>query len=262
MLETLVGMLAGYDPEDLVGVPADAVKGASGCGTPVAFSDLLQGEVVLDLESGAGLDLLLAARKVGPTGTVIGVDQDEISIDRARSNIAASGFDNVEVRRARSQDLPIADRSVDWVISNREVSLSVNKAQAFAEIHRVLKPGGRVCLADIVAEGLPERMPTCRPMVASSCGGVISEQAYVSGLAAAGLADIRHGGRYVFTESELTALVRLAGCAEGLAHSAADFAREAVGGVWSVYFFARKPLEPQQEADMQDKKKEDSDDGS
>ena len=240
--ESLVARLAGYDPEDLLGLPGDAVRGASGCGTPVAFSDLLPGEVVLDLGSGAGLDLLLASRKVGPKGRVIGVDWDEALVERARSNGAAVGFANLEVRWGRGEVLPVADGSVDWVISNRAISRCLDKAKVFAEIHRVLKPGGRVCIADIVAEGIPEWVRACNSPGTDWAVGAMSEQDCVAGLAEAGLTGIRDGGRYVFEASELAAMADFGGCGESGEVAAAEFAKETVGGVWSAYFFARKPL--------------------
>jgi SAM-dependent methyltransferase len=243
VFKSLVTQTAGYDQQDLAGLPTDAVEGASGCGTPVAFSDLLPGEVVLDLGSGAGLDLLLAAKKVGPEGRIIGVDPDEILIERTRSNIASVGLDNVEVRRGCIEELPVADRSVDWVISNLGISPCADKAKAFAEIHRVLKPGGRVCLADIVAEGLPDWIRSCESAGTHSSCGAMSEHAYIAGLADAGLADIRAGGRYVFEKSQLLEIAGLAGCGEGIEYAATDFAKDAVGGVWSSYFFARKTIE-------------------
>jgi SAM-dependent methyltransferase len=240
--ESLVARLAGYDPEDLSGLPGDAVRGASGCGTPVAFSDLLPGEVVLDLGSGAGLDLLLASRKVGPKGRVIGVDWDDALIERARSSVSVAGFANIEVRRGSSEDLPVVDGSVDWVISNRAISRCPDKAKVFAEIHRVLKPGGRVCIADIVAEGIPEWVSECDSPGTAWAVGAMSERSYVAGLAEAGLTVVRDGGRYVFEASELAAMADFGGCGEGVEAAAAEFTKETVGGVWSAYFFARKPL--------------------
>jgi SAM-dependent methyltransferase len=256
--ESLVAQLAGYDQADLAGLPADAVKGASGCGTPVAFSDLLPGETVIGLSSGAGLDLLLAARKVGPSGRIIGVDRDGVLLERARSNAAAAGFDNVEVRRGSSEELPVADGLADWVISNRVISRCKDKAKVFAEIHRVLKPGGRVRLADILAEGLPKYVRSGAPPGASCVAHAMSEQEFIAGLADAGLTDIRDGGRYVYEEAQLAAIVGYTGCGENTEPGAVDFAGEAVGGVWSAYFFARKPLGEQGEVCKRDEKKEES----
>lgn len=253
--ESLVARLAGYDPEELAGLPGDAVRGASGCGTPVAFSDLLPGEIVLDLGSGAGLDLLLAFRKVGPKGRVIGVDWDDALVDRARSNGAAVGFANLEVRRGSGEDLPVVDGSMDWVISNRAISRCPDKAKVFAEIHRVLKPGGRVCIADIVAEGIPEWVRACNSPGTAWVVGAMSEQDYVAGLAEAGLIGLRDGGRYVYEASELAAIADFKGCGESGEAAAAEFAKETVGGVWSTYFFARKPLRSE-EAKRKDEKEE------
>ena len=110
--------LAGYDEVLLRELPADAVVNSFGCGNPVAFAEIAEGEVVLDLGSGAGIDLLLAAKKVGPTGSVIGIDMTDEMIVRAQENISAAGVDNVEVRKGIIEELPVDDASVDWVISN------------------------------------------------------------------------------------------------------------------------------------------------
>ncbi|MDH3398527.1 MAG: methyltransferase domain-containing protein, partial [Acidimicrobiia bacterium] len=206
--------------------------------------------------SGAGLDLLLASRKVGPKGRVIGVDWDDALVERARSSGAAVGFANLEVQRGSGEDLPVVDESMDWVISNRAISRCPDRAKVFAEIHRVLKPGGRVCMADIVAEGIPEWVRACESPSAAWVIGAMSEQEYIAGLTGAGLAVIRDGGRYVYEASELAAMADFKGCGKGVEVAAAEFAKETVGGVWSTYFFARKPL--RREEDIRNDEKEES----
>ncbi|MGH6961179.1 MAG: methyltransferase domain-containing protein, partial [Dongiaceae bacterium] len=128
--------LAGYGAE--AGALTEANQDSFGCGKPLAFSEVRQGDTVLDLGSGAGLDLLLASGRVGPTGRVIGVDMTDAMIDRARANVARQGATNVEVRKGLIEDLPVESSSVDWVISNCVLNLSPDKPRVFAEIARVL----------------------------------------------------------------------------------------------------------------------------
>ena len=163
MPKGVVAKLAGYSDEEFAALPADAVVNSFGCGNPLAFSAVQPGEVVLDLGSGAGIDLLLAARKVGAAGRVIGVDMTEEMIARARANIAAAGIENAEVRQGIIEELPVEDSSVDWVISNCVINLSPEKPRVFAEIARVLKPGGTMLVSDIVAEDLPEEIVARAP---------------------------------------------------------------------------------------------------
>jgi SAM-dependent methyltransferase len=230
----------GYEQAELTALPTDALVNALGCGSPVTSSHLDPGDVVLDLGCGAGIDLLLAASKVGPAGRVIGVDMAGAMIRRARSNIAAAGLDNVEVHPGTIENLPIADGSVDWVISNCVINLSPEKSRVFAEVARVLKAGGGMRVVDIVAETLPEWVRHNDMLYDSCIAGAISEMDYVAGLRDADLTDIALGGRYVYDRDQLVAL------GAGALASSADADRLAnalVGRVWSVYISARKPLQ-------------------
>ena len=159
----------GYAPDDLAAVPAGADLGL-GCGNPHAIASLRAGEVVLDLGAGGGLDCFLAARAVGPSGRVIGVDMSADMLALARANAAKQGVTNVEFRLGEIEHLPIADASTDVVISNCVINLSPDKPAVFREIARVLKPGGRVAISDVVAT--KPITPEIAADVAAYCGCV------------------------------------------------------------------------------------------
>lgn len=142
----------GYDPAELAALPFDCTAAFAGIGNPHAIAPIQPGETVLDIGCGAGMDLLLAARKVGPAGQAIGVEMTPAMRERALASAARAGLDNVDVRLADATALPLPDASVDVVISNGVLNLVPEKARAFAEIVRVLRPGGRLQLADIVVE--------------------------------------------------------------------------------------------------------------
>ncbi|MEE8523770.1 MAG: arsenite methyltransferase [Thermoanaerobaculia bacterium] len=229
--------------EDLAGVPGEAAASSFGCGNPLAFAGVDPGDTVLDLGSGAGLDLLIAADKVGPRGRVIGVDMTAAMIAAARRNVEAAGAANVEVRKGVIEELPVADDSVDWVISNCVINLSPEKDRVFAEIFRVLKPGGRFAVSDIVAESLPAWLLQHEAAYAACVSGAISEDAYRRGLAAAGLDQVEVSERLVYDAPQLRAIVASDLDNLGLASEIVERGiAEVAGKVWSAKFKGRKPL--------------------
>lgn len=180
----------GYDPADLAAIPEGADLGL-GCGNPTALLALQEGETVLDLGSGGGIDCFIAARGVGPTGHVIGVDMTPEMIDRARRNAASGEFGNVEFRLGEIEHLPVEDGTVDAVISNCVINLVPNKAQVFSEIFRTLKPGGRMSVSDIVLLGeIPLQIRDSAEAYVSCLAGAIMRDDYLGTIEAAGFTDI------------------------------------------------------------------------
>ena len=245
-----VAKLAGYTTKELNSMPAEAAVNSFGCGNPVAFSEIGEGDVVLDLGSGAGIDLLLAARKVGPKGKVIGIDMTDEMIAKAGQNIREAGLDNVEVRKGIIEKLPVDDASVDWVISNCVINLSPEKPKVFAEIARVLKPGGRMLVSDIVAKDLPDWIRRSAQLYNSCLAGAISEEEYLDGLRAVGFENAEVRDRLVYDSSQLQAFVdsdqefaeSMSCCGTKLDKDTVQrILKEATGNIWSAKIFARKP---------------------
>jgi SAM-dependent methyltransferase len=180
----------GYSAEELTSIPAEANMGLS-CGNPTATAHLRPGEVVVDLGSGGGLDVFLAAKMVGPTGRAIGIDMTPAMIERARTNAEAGGYTNVEFHLSTIDNIPLPDASVDCVISNCVLNLAPDKPAVFHEIARVLKPGGRLAVSDIALKGkLPEAIAKSMAAYVGCIGGAIGMDDYRSGLLAAGFKHI------------------------------------------------------------------------
>lgn len=240
-----------YTPDELATLPAELLATSFGSGNPLAFGQVKEGEVVLDLGSGAGLDLLLAARKVGPSGRVIGIDMTEEMLAKARENVAASGLTNVELRKGLIEALPVDSSSVDWVISNCVINLSPEKERVFREIARVLKPGGRMLISDIVVESLPEWVRASEALYTTCVAGAISEAEYLEGVRRAGFQEVRVLQRTVYDTAHLQSLIRdeishcepePACCGGGVSRGRVREAAESLAGkISSATFSARKP---------------------
>jgi arsenite methyltransferase len=200
------GRYADTDREQL---PADAVAASLGCGSPLAVADLHEGESVLDLGSGGGIDVLLSARRVGPTGTAYGLDMTDAMLDLARRNAAQAGATNVEFLKGDMEAIPLPDACVDVVISNCVINLSTDKPAVFAETFRVLRPGGRLGISDIVAED--HLTPADRAARGSHVGcvaGCLTMTEYRDHLTAACFTDIELTLTHEVTDAIHSAIVR------------------------------------------------------
>ncbi|MGE0015056.1 MAG: arsenite methyltransferase [Candidatus Methanomethylophilaceae archaeon] len=184
-------MMIGYSEEDFDGIPSGANMGL-GCGNPVAIASLKEGERVLDLGSGGGFDSFLARRRVGETGLVIGVDMTPEMIKLARNNAKKSGFDNVEFRLGEIENLPVADCSVDVIISNCVINLSPDKKRVFEEAYRVLRRGGRLSISDVVATAdIPEEVRNNLASISGCIAGAEHADRLEDMLKSAGFINIR-----------------------------------------------------------------------
>ena len=233
--------IAGYDTNDLSRLPADAVQNSFGCGNPLAFAGVRPGQTVLDIGSGAGIDCFIAAEKVGSTGKVIGLDMTPEMIERARQNAKVAGVGNVEFRFGEAEKMPVEDASVDWVISNCVINLSPDKPAVFGEIGRILRPGGRISISDIVAQDLPAPVRQSRDAWTGCLAGAISEEAYVRGLEKAGLREVRVTSRIVYDASQLRGLFGSSCCGAGAGQDTVALADAAAGKIWSARFEGVKP---------------------
>jgi SAM-dependent methyltransferase len=176
-----------YAATDRDSLPVAAVAASLGCGNPIAVTELRQGEKVLDLGSGGGIDVLLSARRVGETGFAYGVDMTEKMLDLARANAAQAGTSNVEFLKGTIEDIPLPDESVDVVISNCVINLSVDKPKVITEMFRVLSPGGRIGISDVLTEDqLSAEARAERGSYVGCIAGALSRQEYLDGLIAAG----------------------------------------------------------------------------
>ncbi len=198
-----------YLADDVVSLPDGAALTSLGCGNPTSVADLRQGETVLDLGSGAGIDVLLSAQRVGATGFAYGIDMTDEMLDLARDHAAEAGVDNVEFRKGFIEDIPLDSETVDVVISNCVINLSPDKEGVFSEMFRVLRPGGRLGIADVVAEdqlSAEERVE--RGSWVGCIAGALSFAEYENGLAAAGFKEISITPSHAVTDGMHSAIIQ------------------------------------------------------
>jgi len=197
----------GYSPDDIESVPEESVLGL-GCGNPVALASLKEGETVLDLGSGGGIDVFLASKKVGPTGKVIGVDITQEMLERAKATASKHGYTNVEFRLGEIEALPVEDESVDVVISNCVINLAPDKLKVFQEAYRILKPNGRLMVSDLVTEGeLPENVRNSFDAWAGCVAGALEKSDYLEKITQAGFQNVKVVSQKPYT-IELSPVVR------------------------------------------------------
>ncbi|MEI2641820.1 MAG: arsenite methyltransferase [Candidatus Nanopelagicales bacterium] len=231
--ESEVFGISQYDPS-VHDLPQAALVASLGCGNPTALADLRPGETVLDLGSGGGIDVLLSARRVGPTGMVYGLDMTDEMLDLARANQAKAGVENVEFRKGHIEDIPLPDGSVDVIISNCVINLSGDKPQVFREAFRVLRPGGRLAVSDVVlSRPIPAELQAVTALWTGCVSGALTEQECTAGLVAAGFEDVSIEVTRVYDR------VTLEGLASAVPEEIALTQLEGV--IRSAFIRARKP---------------------
>ncbi|MFQ5522771.1 MAG: arsenite methyltransferase [Acidimicrobiia bacterium] len=224
-----------YDDTDAAEVPTDAINASLGCGNPTALASLTEGQTVLDLGSGGGIDVLLSARRVGPTGFVYGLDMTDEMLELARKNQAEAGATNVEFLKGDIEDIPLPDGSVDRIISNCVINLSVDKPRVFAEAFRVLKPGGQLAVSDIVVRGdIPHEIRRSVEAWIGCVAGALDENDFRSALEAAGFVDVSIEPTRVYEYDEAKEYIINAGLD-------LEVARAVEGRVLSAFVRATKP---------------------
>lgn len=226
-----------YPGADTAGLPQDAVAASFGCGNPTALAELRPGDVVLDLGSGGGIDVLLSAKRVGPTGRVYGLDMTPEMLSLARANAQRAGATQAEFLEGRIESIPLPADSVDVIVSNCVVNLSGDKPRVFAEAFRVLRPGGRFAVSDVVLRReLPIEARRSMELWSGCIAGALLTSEYVHGLEQAGFVDVTVTPTREFARGDVEELARGAGCgADGLDVEALD------GAVTSAFIRARKP---------------------
>jgi arsenite methyltransferase len=225
-----------YNEAEKSGLPANAVLASLGCGNPTALIELKSGETVLDLGSGGGIDVLLSAKRVGPTGKAYGLDMTDDMLALARENQRQAGVENVEFLKGEIENIPLPDNSVDVVISNCVINLSADKARVLRETFRVLKPGGRFAVSDVVARGeVPELVRKSMALWVGCIAGALEEREYTAKLAQAGFTGISVEPTRVYNIEDARLFLEDAGV------DVDDLAPQAAGSLMSAFIRATKP---------------------
>jgi len=232
-----------YSARELTDLPESVTDVALGCGNPTAIAGLKPGEVVLDLGSGGGIDCFLAARQVGPQGRVIGLDMTPEMIKLARQNAKKIGASNVEFRYGEMEDMPLPDESVDVIISNCVINLSPDKGEVFSEAYRVLRPGGRLAVSDIVTYGpLPEVVRSNLEAWAGCVSGALDETVYLDKMRQAGFTEVEVTARNFAEVEQWAELDEAQEIAQNLDESmVSQFTGQLGGKIASIKVAARKP---------------------
>ena len=225
-----------YNEAEKSGLPANAVLASLGCGNPTALIELKSGETVLDLGSGGGIDVLLSAKRVGPTGKAYGLDMTDDMLALARENQRQAGVENVEFLKGEIENIPLPDNSVDVVISNCVINLSADKARVLRETFRVLKPGGRFAVSDVVARGeVPELVRKSMALWVGCIAGALEEREFTAKLAQAGFTGISVEPTRVYNIEDARQFLEDAGV------DVDDLAPQAAGSLMSAFIRATKP---------------------
>ncbi len=225
-----------YDQVTASSLPEEAVLASLGCGNPTALTELAEGEVVLDLGSGGGIDVLLSAKRVGPTGKAYGLDMTDEMLELARRNAAAAGAENVEFLKGEIESVPLPDASVDVVLSNCVINLSADKPTVLREAFRVLKPGGRFAVSDIVVDGgLPDAVRKNMELWVGCVAGALESDEFERYLADAGFEDVSIEPTRVYDPEDARAFFADAGL------DIDEFADAVRGRIMAAFIRARKP---------------------
>jgi ubiquinone/menaquinone biosynthesis C-methylase UbiE len=226
-----------YDDAQTKGIPAEAMLASLGCGNPTALADLKDGETVLDLGSGGGIDVLLSARRVGPTGKAYGLDMTDEMLALARENQTKSGLTNVEFLKGEIEHIPLPDNSVDVIISNCVINLSADKDRVIAEAFRVLKPGGRLAVSDVVVKGedMPAQLRRSMELWVGCVAGALEEGAYRAKLTGAGFESVDVEPTRIYRATDAKQFLQEAGLSDEATLTQVD------GRIMSAFIRATKP---------------------
>ena len=226
-----------YDEQEKAGLPAEAVLASLGCGNPTALAELKPGQVVLDLGSGGGIDVLLSAKRVGPTGKVFGLDMTDEMLALANENKRRAGIENVEFLKGDIEQIPLPDESVDVIISNCVINLSADKRKVLSEAFRVLKPGGQFAVSDVVVRGfVPEAVRTSMELWVGCVAGALEEQEFLRLLRDTGFAKASIEPTRIYKAEDAAALLA------GTNLSALEVASQIDGKFMGAFVRASKPI--------------------